>query len=100
MKTMALRLEDDLHSQLAILAQLSDSSIAEIVRVALVDFVVAKRGDPTLAAQAESVLAEIDASARSRRDAIATLFGDKASSGVTELSAKGGGNRSSRKPSA
>lgn len=74
MKTMALRLEDDLHAQLAILAQLSNVSIAEMLRSAIERYVEQRRSDPSLVAQADEVLAELDAAARARRDAIATLF--------------------------
>ena len=74
MKTMALRLEDDLHAQLSVLATLSGGSITEIIRNAIDAYLASKRSDPALAAQAESVLAEIDAAAKTRRDAIANLF--------------------------
>ncbi|MGZ6609004.1 MAG: DNA-binding protein [Solirubrobacteraceae bacterium] len=99
MKTMAIRLEDDLHAQLAILAQLSGGSIAELIRSSIEHYVETKRQDPALAAQADSVLAEIDSEARSRREAIATLFAaptDPAANGEAAASAKSGGRRSSR----
>jgi predicted transcriptional regulator len=71
---MALRLEDDLHAQLSVLATLSDTSIAELIRRAIDAYLESKRSDPALAAQAESVLADIDQAAKTRRDAIAGLF--------------------------
>ncbi len=74
MKTMAIRLEDDLHAQLTILAQLSNTSIAEIIRASIDSYVENRRNDPSLVAQADGVLAEIDAAAQVRREAIATLF--------------------------
>jgi len=73
-KTMALRLEDDLHAQLAVLAQLSGVTITEVLRSAIETWVDEKRRDPALVEQADSVIAEIDSAAQSRRDAIASLF--------------------------
>ena len=98
MKTMAIRLDDDLHAQLAILAQLSETSIAELIRTSIESYVQSKRDDPALAAQADSVLADIDSEARSRRDAIASLFapGSGSGNGQTAEPTKGSGRRSTR----
>ena len=74
MKTMAIRLEDDLHAQLTILAQLSNTSIAEIIRTSINSYVENRRNDPNLVSQADGVMAEIDAEAQVRREAIAKLF--------------------------
>lgn len=77
MKTMAIRLEDDLHEQLSILSQLTATSLTEIIRTAIETHVAAKCSDPEIAAQADQVLAEIDAAANRRRDAIGALFQGK-----------------------
>lgn len=74
MKTMAIRLDDELHAQLSILAQLEGTTITDLIRTAIEIHLAAKRNDPSLAAQADEVLAEIDAEATKRRDAISTLF--------------------------
>lgn len=74
MKTMAIRLDDELHAQLSILAQLEGTTITDLIRTAIETHLAAKRNDPSLAAQADEVLAEIDAEATKRRDAISTLF--------------------------
>ena len=74
MKTMAIRLDDELHAQLTVLAQLENTSITELIRTAIEANLEAKRHDPRLSAQAEAVLADIDREASKRRDAISTLF--------------------------
>lgn len=74
MKTMAIRLDDELHEQLSILAQLENTSITELIRTAIEQHLSAKRNDPELAAQADEILAEIDAQATKRREAISALF--------------------------
>lgn len=74
MKTMAIRLDDELHARLVVLAQLQNTSITDIIRRSIDDYIEAKRQDPSLAAQASDVLADIDRAAANRREAIATLF--------------------------
>lgn len=76
MKTTAIRLDDDLHAQLSVIAQLRDSSIAEEIRQALERHVTEVRSDPTLTAKADSVLEDIEREMSGRRAAIATLFGE------------------------
>ncbi len=78
MKTMAIRLDDDLHAQLTVLAQLDETTITDIIRRSIENFVTAKREEPDIAARAEAVLAEIDQEAANRRDAISTLFAPEA----------------------
>jgi len=73
-KTMAIRLDDELHEQLSILAQLENTSITELIRTAIEQHLRVKRNDPGLAAQADEILAEIDAQATKRREAISALF--------------------------
>ena len=74
MKSMAIRIEDDLHTQLTVLAQLENTSITDLIRAAIEAHLEAKRHDPNLSAQADTVLADIDREATLRRDAISTLF--------------------------
>ena len=74
MKTLAIRLEDEPHAQLTVLAQLEDISVTDFIRQAIEAHVQAKKEQPELAARAEQVLADIDAEAANRRSAIATLF--------------------------
>jgi predicted transcriptional regulator len=96
MKTMAIRLEDDTHAQLSILAQLETTSVADVIRQAIEAHLVAKRSQPELMSRAESVLADIDAEAAQRRSAIATLFGNAEGNSTTTATS---GSRGRRKTS-
>ena len=74
-KTLAIRLEPDLHAQLSLIAQLRSSSITDEIRQALDTHITAIKTDPDLAGKADGVLADIERDAATRREAIATLFG-------------------------
>jgi predicted transcriptional regulator len=78
MKTLAIRLEDDLHAQLAVLAQLSELTVTDAIRQAIEQWIEQKRSAPELTTRAQSVLDEIERDAAQRRLAIATLFGETA----------------------
>ncbi|MGH9089842.1 MAG: DNA-binding protein [Acidimicrobiales bacterium] len=74
MKTTALRLDDDVHAQLAMLAQLEGVTVTFAIRQAIEDYVEHKRQNPELMARAKAALADIDRDAATRRDAVASLF--------------------------
>lgn len=78
MKTMAIRLKDDVHAQLTVLAQLDGTTVADLLRQAVEDLIHRKAGEGDLAARAQAALAEIDHDAAARRAAIQTLFGQPA----------------------
>ena len=75
-KTLAIRLEPDLHAQLSLIAQLRESTITDEIRAAIEAHISAVKAAPELAARADSVLEDIEREATTRRAAIATLFGD------------------------
>lgn len=75
-KTLAVRLEPDLHAQLSLIAQLRGSTITDEIRQAIEAHIASAKALPELAAQADSVLEDIEREAVARRTAIATLFGD------------------------
>jgi predicted DNA-binding protein len=75
MKTLAIRLEDELHAQLSVLAQLEGITITEEIRQAIEAHLLAKRLQPDIASKAQAVLEDIERDAEARRDAIATMFG-------------------------
>ena len=75
MKTLAIRLDDELHAQLSVLAQLRESTITDEIRMALESHLEATKASPDLAARAQGVLDEIERDSRARQAAIATLFG-------------------------
>jgi hypothetical protein len=74
-KTLAIRLEPDLHAQLSLIAQLRGSTITDEIRTAIEAHIAAVKASPDLAGRADSVLEDIEREAAARREAIATLFG-------------------------
>ncbi len=74
-KTLAIRLEPDLHAQLSLIAQLRASTITDEIRTAIEAHIALAKTAPELAAQAGNVLEDIEREAVARRAAIATLFG-------------------------
>lgn len=74
-KTLAIRLEPDLHAQLSLIAQLRGSTITDEIRQAIEAHIAAIKASPDLASKADSVLEDIEREAASRREAIATMFG-------------------------
>ncbi len=76
-KTLAIRLDDDVHAQIQVIARLQDSSIAAEIQQAIAAHLEAKRSDKELGSRAASVLESIEAEAKQRQDAIASLFAEK-----------------------
>jgi predicted DNA-binding protein len=77
-KTLAIRLDDDVHAQLQVIAKLQETSIAAEIGQAIEAHLEAKRSDKELGSRAASVLESIDAEAKQRQAAIASLFAEKA----------------------
>lgn len=75
-KTLAVRLEPDVHTQLVLITQLRSSTITDEIRKALAAHIAGIKENTDLASQAESAIAEIDREAAARREAIAHLFGN------------------------
>jgi hypothetical protein len=80
-KTMAIRVEDELHAQFVILAQLDGVPLTEELRLALEAHVAGRRSQSGFAEKAQAVLAEIDRDAKARREAIQALFAEKGATG-------------------
>ena len=76
MKTMAIRVEDELHAQYVILAQLDGVPLTEELRLALEAHVAGRRSEEGFAEKARAVLEEIDREAAARRTAISALFAE------------------------
>lgn len=74
-KTLAIRLEPDLHAQLSLIAQLRGATITDEIKAALEAHITAAKSMPELSGRAEAVLADIERDATAKRAAIATLFG-------------------------
>ncbi len=88
LRTLAVRLTEDLRAQLDIIAQLTGRSTTEEIRVALEHWVERTKSDPAILQRAEAIRAEIEHDAQTRRNAIAAIFGeDGTTTGETEASA-------------
>jgi predicted transcriptional regulator len=92
-KTLAIRLDDDVHAQLQVIARLQDTSIAAEIAQAIDAHLQAKRSDPELSSRAASVLEDIEAESRQRQDAIASLFSDKPGATSTKATRTRGGRK-------
>lgn len=79
-KTLAIRLEPELHAQLSLIAQLRGSTITDEIRAAIEAHIATIKSSPDLADKADGVLEDIEREATARRAAIATLFGTEAPS--------------------
>lgn len=77
-KTLGIRLPDDLHSQFALVAQLDGLNLTDAIRRAVEFYVDAKRSEADFAERASQALAEIQREAESRQAAIQALFGGDA----------------------
>ena len=73
-KTLAIRLDDDTHSQLVMLAQLADRPLIEEIREAIESHIARKRESGELADRVSEVLAEIEREAAAKKNAIEALY--------------------------
>lgn len=74
MRTLAVRISDDLRAQLDLIAQLNDRSVTEEIRLSLEDWIERSKSDPNVLKRAETVRAEIEREATTRRNAIEAIF--------------------------
>lgn len=81
MKTMAIRLEDDLHAQLSLVATLEGQTVTDVIRTAILAHIEERKAQ--LSNKADEALAEIERDAAARREAIASLFGSSGASTAT-----------------
>lgn len=93
MRTIAIRVEDELHEVLTLLARLSGRPLVDELREAIDSHIARRRSEVDLTASAEQALAEIDRDATTRRKAIQALLEGESSS-APEKPRKGGGKRS------
>lgn len=76
-KTLAVRVSEDLRAQLDIIAQLNDHTVTEEIRLALEAWIEKSKSDPSVLQRAESVRAEIEREAATKRNAISAIFDGK-----------------------
>lgn len=75
LRTLAVRITEDLRAKLDILAQLTGRSATEEIRLALEHWIEKTKSDPVILQKAEQVRAEIERKAKTERAAIAAIFG-------------------------
>jgi predicted DNA-binding protein len=78
-KTLAIRLPDELHAQLVLVASLEDKSLTDTIRQAIEELIERKRSDGDLAAQAAKALEEIERETEARKVALQALLGGQPS---------------------
>ncbi|MGH3903838.1 MAG: hypothetical protein ACRDTE_06575 [Pseudonocardiaceae bacterium] len=86
-KTLGIRLPDELHTQFALVAQLDGLSLTDAIRKAVELYVETKRGEGDFAERATAALEEIEREAATRRAVIQGLFGHSAAQATTSESA-------------
>ena len=101
MKTLAIRLEDEEHQLLVLMARVNDRPLADELREAISAHVERARSEPNFAERARAILDEIDREAAARRSAITALFGEPKGAPAPEptqgqSSRRGNGPRSRR----
>jgi predicted DNA-binding protein len=75
LRTLAVRINEDLRAQLDVVSQLTGRSATEEIRLALEHWIEKTKSDPELLKKAERVRAEIAREAETRAKAIAAIFG-------------------------
>lgn len=74
MRTLAVRISEDLRAQLELIAQLNDRSVTEEIRIGLEDWIERSKSDPKVLQRADTVRAEIEREAATKRGAIEAIF--------------------------
>ncbi len=74
-KTLAIRLEADLHARLSFVAQVEGDSITDAIRKAIESYIETKHGESDFAARAAAMLDALDREAAVRRLQIEEFLG-------------------------
>ena len=82
LRTIAVRVDESLHTQLRFIAQLSGGTIADEIRRAIEHRITTAQDDPDLIARAQQVREEIEREAAARSAAIAGFMGTTALTGT------------------
>jgi hypothetical protein len=97
-KTLGIRYQPALHTQLTVIAQLRGHSFQDEVILASEAHVAAAKQDPELVGRLEAAIVEIDREAANRREALAALFdtAEPAGEGGTPPAQSGGSKPTGR----
>lgn len=77
LRTLAVRITEDLRAQLDVVAQITGRSTTEEIRLALEHWIDKTKSDPASLQKAAAIRAEIEREAETRRKAIAAIFGSE-----------------------
>ena len=89
MRTLAIKLEEELHAQLGMIAKLEGLTLTDALRQAIDQWIDERRNNPELQARAAATLADIDREAATRRGAIEALLGKEGTSKATSSTRRG-----------
>lgn len=92
MKTLAVRLDDELHARIGLLSKLSGTTVTDTIRTAIENHLAVLASDPAITAKAEELTAEIDKEAELQRQALAALFGSSTKEGAAKTASRGRGS--------
>ena len=95
-KTLGIRLPDELHTQFVLVASLDGLSLTDAIRRAVELYVETKRSEGDFAERATAALEEIEREAATRRSAIEGLFGQSTAQAAESEGTTEGGNAPSR----
>jgi hypothetical protein len=95
-KTLGIRLPDELHTQFVLVASLDGLSLTDAIRRAVELYVETKRSEGDFAERATAALEEIEREAATRRSAIEGLFGQGAAQAAESDASDEGGSSSPR----
>lgn len=73
-KTLAVRLSEDVRAQLDIIAQLNDRTVTDEIRLAIEAWIEKTKSDPNVLQRAQFVRDEIEREAATKRGAIEAIF--------------------------
>ena len=82
-KTLGIRLPDELHTQFALVAQLDGLNLTDAIRKAVEFYVRSKRDEAGFAERAAAALEVIEREAADRKAVISALFGQEAQAGAS-----------------
>jgi hypothetical protein len=91
MKTLGIKLPDELHAQFSLVAQLDELSLGDALRKAVELYVSTKQAEPDFHSRAQAALEIIEQEAAAKRGAIQALFGS------ADAGASGDGGKTSRR---
>lgn len=86
LRTLAVRITEDLRAQLDVVAQITGRTTTEEIRLALEHWIEKTKSDPATLQKAEKIRSEIEREAQTRRNAIAAIFGGESSGTETTSS--------------